>query len=277
MITRHWLYTAAFALGTLTSLNAQFTNSTPFSDQAVVGEYAPGGVPSPNNINRSATALDAGTFTGLVMDAFNSGLGGVVNWDAVGSQNGRNAIVGTFGDGLRFVANVDRNMQTTGSGGTFASTSGQRTMAMNSDGLGFTLTFGLTDANDLLLTNGMFIGQIGFVVASRTGAGYPLDVRVTTTFSDLSTEIVGTTINSEIRGEDDVFFGFTAPEGHSINSVQFEIFELGTLATDPVPFDGSRVAIDDLGFVAIPEPSTYAILLGLVVCGLAILRGRRRA
>lgn len=271
MIRKHTFSTAVFLAAGLLPLGAQFTNSNPFGDQNVVGEYAPGGVPTPNNINRSLTGLDADAFAILVADAFNAGLGGVVNWDAVGSQNNRNAVVGLFGTDLRFVANVDRNMQTTGSGGSFASTSGQRTMAMNSDGEGLTLTLGVTDSLDQHLP-GVLISHVGLVLASRTGSGYPLDVRVTAAYSDLSSESVGTTINSTTRGEDDVFVGFVAPDGHSVSTLAFEIFELGTLATTPVPFAGSRVAIDDLGFIVIPEPSVYAALLGLAVLGIVLRR-----
>lgn len=116
-----------------------------------------------------------------------------------------------------------------------------------------------------------FVGSITNFQADEAGdayAGYP-DLHAIVTFSDgvnsLTQMAVGITQN--LADGADYFFGFEAPSGYFVQNIT--AYAIGRNA---------RVfpKVDDFGFVAVPEPSTYALLFGLAGLGLVILRRRRK-
>lgn len=108
-------------------------------------------------------------------------------------------------------------------------------------------------------TPGEVVTHFGATFSNRQAGALLLDV--VATFSDSSTS----TFTSTAVVDDYGFFGFQAPAGLGITSVQ--INELGT---------GNWLAYDDISFVVgapVPEP-TGTSLLGLAACGI-LLRRRR--
>ena len=63
----------------------------------------------------------------------------------------------------------------------------------------------------------------------------------------------------------DHYFGFAGPDGYFLDHLQ--VYAIG---------NNSRVfiTIDELGFVQVPEPGTYALLLGLLALAAVALRRR---
>jgi len=131
-------------------------------------------------------------------------------------------------------------------------------------GNAFTLTF----------TGGKPIREVGVTALARNtysdGTAF-----VTATFSDNTIDarsILGTALND--AGDEDTFLHFLAPTGTSIASLTFN--GSGIIPLGPSPHLKQRILVDDLGFIAIPEPSTLMLLTtGLSTLGLIVYRRRR--
>ena len=102
------------------------------------------------------------------------------------------------------------------------------------------------------------LSEVGFTVLGRSAAR---SVTATVTYDDNSTGSIGAVAIPATGTATDTFFGFAAPTGRTIKS----------LRVDPGPSD--FIVIDDLGFVAVPEPTSLA-LAG--IAGLGLLTRRRR-
>lgn len=100
------------------------------------------------------------------------------------------------------------------------------------------------------------LSQIAFTAISRNAAR---TVTATVTYAEGGTAVLTDSLTGTALA-DDTFFGFIAPEGKTITSM---VIDAGT---------GNFFAIDDLAFIAIPEPSAGA----LAISGLAGLLLRRR-
>ncbi|MDY0166819.1 MAG: PEP-CTERM sorting domain-containing protein [Thermoguttaceae bacterium] len=227
----------------------------------VTGTYDENVVNS-NTVDKSAAGApnDVVTFTNDVLAAYNAGFGGVIDFDE-GSFGTTDLFRGVFDSGARYVDfHTSAVMQSVGRNGSFDPISGGRGTTSTSDRSSWELTVGpglgngAGGSNDRLRVN-----QIGLTVLSRDHSQYPIDVRATATYSDLSTESIianigrSTKIDSSqpFQDTDDTFFGFTAPAGTGINSIRLESFAPGT--TNP---RSTRIAMDDLGFITVPEPWT---------------------
>jgi hypothetical protein len=229
-------------------------------NQAVVSAFATGA----NAIEKDATANTAANFREAVAEAWTNGSGGVFNLPTtVGA--GTTVYRGSYGDGKRMHITTSVTMQniTSGTFTVLSAGNGTTSQANQSD---YTLTFGLVDTNSELPLLDETIKQVGLPILSRNAAGYPLDLRVTVTYSDASTEVVTATIASG-PGVDDTFFGFTAPGELGILSLRLQAFVPGT--ETPV---ADRIGWDDFGFVTgsatvvpLPQivnlmPAAYAIV-----------------
>ncbi|MEM6392723.1 MAG: PEP-CTERM sorting domain-containing protein [Planctomycetota bacterium] len=144
-------------------------------------------------------------------------------------------------------------MQSAASGGSFVPLT-TRAMLQTDDSTGWTATINSSTAP---------INQVGMTLLPRAHPTYPLDVVVTFTLSDLSTQTIDVDLGNSTGGG--TFIGFAADPGLSITSFSLDTFANGT--TTPV---STRVAIDQIGFIAIPEPASFVLLMmgaGLLTAG----------
>jgi len=249
---RVWFLAALFVCG---HCLAQTTYN-----QAVTNNFATGA----NAIEKSATPGTAENFRTAVATAWTNGGGGVFNLPT-GVAAGTTVYRGAYGEGKRMQITTSVTMQNITSG-TFTMLSpanGTTSQANQSD---YTLTFGLFNTNNGLPLLDETIKQIGLPILSRTAAGFPLDLRVTVTFSDGATQAVIAPIAAG-AGVDDTFFGFTAPGNLGISSLRLQSFVPGT--ETPV---ADRLGWDDFGFITGPAtvvplpqivnvlPAAYAIV-----------------
>lgn len=223
-----------------------------------------------NAVNTDATGTLA-TFTSAVATASANGLGGVIDFDTPSVTPSGTIHSAEFGtSGGNFLQFTTLGIQGVTSGGSFNPISKTNGIARNGDANNFAFTFGnFSDAATGGNVLDLDLTQVGFTVLSRTNASYPLDVRATVTYSDLSTSVVTSNIGNQ-KGLDDTFMSFTASSGLTISSINLESFQTGTTTSV-----NTRIAIDDLGFIAIPEPSSAILfLLGALTFGLIVRRRR---
>jgi len=244
----------------------------------LVGTYDPGS--DANDADRSATfgsgsvagitsanVLTLGTFQGLVSTAFTNGNGGVIDFEGVGDSltvTNSSTTFATSSFGGRTLS-FDNTTNTSSNQMTFgAANTASHRIAISGDNVtggvqnlnfeSFSLTGG--DPGDLLTHFGMTVLQ----------RNQPLNINVTATFSDDSTlTFTQFSLADSDNGPDnvdDTFFGFVAPDGLSIKSVELASSQF--------------TSYDDIGFIVtpVPEASTVA-LLGL--CGIALILRRRRS
>lgn len=228
-------------------------------DQATTGTYAAGTL---NPIAKDATTSpnDSATFISGVATAFAADSGGIFDLPGPGSIGTAVASYrGTYGinQAKRLTITTSTTMQNiTTSGTSFGILSPPNGTTSSTDTPGYTLTIGTpVDATSgAQLLEGVV--QIGFTVLSRNNALYPIDVRVTASFSDASTQIVTTNL-ARLSGGDNTFFGFTAPSGATITSVALAALNPTTGA--PV---STRIGWDDFGFITasmVPPPEVRSV------------------
>jgi hypothetical protein len=218
-------------------------------NQATVSAFATGA----NVIETDATTNSAASFRTNVANAWTNGTGGVMNFPTAISL-GTTLFRGTYGNGKRLHITSSAIMQNITSGTfTVLSTPNGTTTATAAPASAhqdYTLTFALFSTNTDLPLIDETVKQVGLPILSRTAAGYPLDLRVTCTFSDGSTQAVTSAIASG-AGVDDTFFWFVAPDGAGINSLRLQSFSPGT--STPI---ADRIGWDDCGFISGPATVT---------------------
>ncbi len=209
-----------------------------------------------NLVEKSATTAPnvTDTFSNLVKQAWTTNSGGVFDFPT-SVANSTTLYRGTYAGGAKrlHITSSSTMQNATAGGGTFTPISTPNLTTTFTNSADYTLTIGpIFDvaSSNLIVTEAVY--AIGFVVMSRTAVGFPLDLRVTVTFNDNSTESALATIGNP-RATDDTFYGFTAPENLSITQVRFQSFAVGT--TTPI---ADRIGFDDFGFVTraafIPPP-----------------------
>jgi hypothetical protein len=218
-----------------------------------------------DNVDASAAGSpnDVASFTTAVADAFDAGLGGVFNFDSTAAFD--NTFTANYDGGARQL-NFTTSTTTQGvtTSGSFAPISGLRGRTTSTNQSSWSIAF----------SGSQPIVQLGFTVLSRDNVS--LDVKATVTFSDSTTASLIDLISansaasaSDDLGDDNTFYGFTAPAGLSIDGLLLEGFEPGTSTA----VSGGRIAIDDLGFVVIPTPA--ALPAGLALIAMLAVRRRR--
>ena len=203
-----------------------------------------------NLIEKSATSLTATTFIPAVATAWTNGMGGVLNLSGV-VPNGTTSYRGNYGEAKRIEIASSTTMQNVGyNANSFSPMSLPNATTSSANLADYTLTLGLFDTNTEQPLEGEVIKQVGLVVLSRGTGGYPLDIRITATFSDETTEVATANVGRG-SGVDDTFFGFIAPDGAGIVSLRLQSFTPNT--EDPV---ADRICWDDFGFIAGAPTST---------------------
>lgn len=139
-------------------------------------------------------------------------------------------------------------------------------------------SLGQTTSFDLMFDAADQIGIIGFAGLNWNGnfqsqqheqyAGYPNMHAIATFTNGVDTETQMAVGLTSMNDGNDYFFGFEGSDGYYLERLQF--YAIG---------NNSRVfaSIDDLGFVQVPEPGTYAAVFGLIATGFVLLRRRRTA
>jgi hypothetical protein len=128
-----------------------------------------------------------------------------------------------------------------------------------------TWDFSFNAADMIVAVGTVYLGRDNFQWYSQGGADTRLFAQVT--FSDNSTATSEHLLLQQAAGLHDVFVGFEAPSGLYIT--EFHIWHRGN---NNRPFG----SIDDIGIIAIPEPSTYALWAGLMVMAGIVWQRRRR-
>jgi hypothetical protein len=221
-----------------------------------------------NAVDQSATTPTLGNvvlvplsqFKTDVAAAYVAGTGGVINFDDVTTgTSSQSDIFAKYGPGnSRTLTLTNPNYNPSPTAGA-----GYQVDMSSSTAIGATPISG----NFYLRSNGTTthafnfsspIGEVGFTVLSRSA---DRTVTATVTYDDGSNGSVGPFTVKAGDGTFDTFFGFAAPVGRTIKSLQ-----VGPGNTTDF------VVLDDVAFVTVPEPGTVAI--GVV--GALGLLGRRR-
>lgn len=248
------------ALFLVASLFAGLSATTGFAqyNQTNVNTLLLGGS---NPVEKSATIApnDLAAFSVAVSNAFNLDIGGVFNLPTTVAGNTTN-FSGTYGVSLtrRLQIRSSVNMQNVTGTGSFTPVSGVNATTSSADNTGYNLRLGPVTTIATGLDVAESVTQVGFVILSRTAAGYPLDVRATAFFSDGSTQAVTATLLSP-KSADDTFYGFTAPTNTSITNIFLQSFATGTVTAV-----SSRICFDDFGFItsssgALPLPQVLNV------------------
>ena len=202
-------------------------------------------------------ANDVAGFTTAVATAFAANSGGVVDFGtaAMSDISAINAAYGvgqakTLNLGLSVATtNSDKSLRIISSGPSFTAISSTTSLfaTAGSDQAvsGFTISIGS-------ITNGAigeYVSGAGLTVLSRNANGFATDVTVTANFSGGGNSVLTTSIGTgNPSTTTDSFYGFSAPTGQSITSL------VVSHAASSAPGD-TRVSIDDLGFITVPDPA----------------------
>lgn len=235
----------------------------------VVGVYDEATTTNSVDRNASGNSLASGNpndiagFTDLVATAFANNTGGVIHFDG-GTGNNQNQLDVTYGGGKTFAittnGNNSNNNFNIGPFSSMSEISGANGLLPSSTATNiFRFTFGT-------ISTGETISSAGFTLLSRDSFAQGVLVEW---FLNGSTTVVAASqpiAMAGAQGTDDTFFSYTAPEGSRISSFRISYDTGGAYGSD------ERLAIDDLSFITIPEPSSI-LLLGVAS---ASLLGRRK-
>ncbi|MCL5281475.1 MAG: discoidin domain-containing protein [Planctomycetes bacterium] len=212
-----------------------------------VGVYDPDDDPHHNQVDQSGTysshtgaagpenVIDLATFQALIGPAFQANAGGVVNMEnANGSLDGQD-IIARFGVGKTKTLTVSNISGIINTGSSVKNgrtpTSGTGRLA-KSDTANFVFAIGPLTGGKA----GEVVTHFGGTLLGRDDAN--LAPKVTATFSGGGTvTAVATMPGAGVGRNEDTFFGFVAPPGQSIVSVDFN------------PTGGPYTNLDDVGFI----------------------------
>ncbi|MCD8482455.1 MAG: PEP-CTERM sorting domain-containing protein [Verrucomicrobia bacterium] len=227
---------------------------------------------------RVSSSVLGGDFTTSVLDAFNNNRGGVANFDGAGESltftggvsAGNRMILGTDSALQLAFTLTDPDASAIPNGNQIVGAGGNSRLPIsgaNRLAIRYSMVFefeGIYDATGTTLIPDAGVTQFGITMLSRDNRAWTGDVIVT--FSDLSTQTISAFSVAQSVDTTETFIGFAAPSGLFINQVAF-------IRTTAGEYTGG---FDDFGVVVIPEPSTYAMILGLFVIGVAAVRRRLR-
>jgi hypothetical protein len=243
---------------------------------AIITTQAGGSIDPAGNVE-----IDSEATGSVTLAAFNSLSGKNIQANYTG-------ISGTTGNTIDG-ADIDVRIDHGGTGGSFAaSASGANPNSFNTASVGnayqwlgtngqqLTISFGTADAvTPSIFTNDRTVYAAGLAL-TQFGSAY---TNVTITYYDstdtvLSTQsFVGTAdFNADQSGGagSDWFTGYIASTGNYISYLTID------LTRTAAGSGSSDVALDAVTFVAVPEPSTYAIYAGFLAFGLVMWRRRFR-
>ncbi|MBN2181996.1 MAG: discoidin domain-containing protein [Sedimentisphaerales bacterium] len=202
------------------------------ADFDTVGVYDPTDEPHNNDVDQSGTfvsatgvagpdnVIDLETFQALIGPAFESDAGGVVNGEAPGTLNGEDILA-------HYGINKVKTLTITNNSGHIKSVGEGNLNRLPTSG---SSGFGKDNDSDTLFTIGNITGGApGEVVTYFALTVLDRDDRtitptVTAEFSDGSTVISTATMDgSQPPNDQDTFFGFVAPPGTGIVSVNFDL------------------------------------------------------
>lgn len=221
-----------------------------------------------NQVDQTASSPTSGTISLISLAQFKSdlatafplGLGGVIHFDDVSTITGQTEIVASYAGGLK-------TLTITGSGYQMDMSQLSTVNAQPISGSNYLRNTSTTGNQLYSFDTGL--SAVGVTVLARTGAR---TITATVTYDDNTTGVLGpftvATVTNPLASNagPDTFFGFSAPSGKLITSLQLSAGS------------NNYYVIDDLAFITpIPEPSSVC-LLGLAVIGAAggwIRRNRR--
>lgn len=213
----------------------------------------------------TVTHVSLATFKTDVSTAFTNNTGGVINFDDVTNNTSWDSISATYGASHASTLNITPDgVVDVGYQIAFIAAVGTPISGANylrdvppGGGTNPTQTFNFS----------IGLSELGYTVLARNASR---DVTATLTYSDASTGVFGpytvvTNTGSGDTSSPDTFFGFAAPSGLTITQL--------VISAPTSEF----FAIDDLAFVAVPEPSIFAMALGGfgILIGLQRIRSRR--
>jgi len=127
----------------------------------------------------------------------------------------------------------------------------------------WTVEFGTYDSDTGIFTAGVGVAAAGFTFSRNTAATIATTWKAE--FFDGETSLSLQTVNAGTAQNVSGLFGYIAPPGETITKI--------VLGGPGASYNDKNHFIDDFGFAAVPEPSTFA-LAGL---GIALLALRRRS
>lgn len=205
------------------------------------------GVGSGSNVSVTQFAAD-------VLSAFNSNMGGVVNFDGLALTTEKSFDV-TYGVSQVNTLTVTLTTLAGGSPSFNFQTGGDA----NSVPVSGTQYFGLSSGSDFGFTFSVPLVEWGLTALSRTQARTVNSLTIT--LDDASTYVFSAEAiaasTSGTNGPDDTFFGYAAPAGRTIVAVAIDA--------------SSAMRWDEMGFIVVPEPSSM-VLIAIGAIGLIIRR-----
>jgi len=255
---------ALLGIAILSSAEAAFVAVGTYDEQISQPNAVDSDAGSFSGSGTQLTVTGSGDFDDDVAAAFSQGLGGVIDFDS-GSLTDGTTIDVTYAAG-------SKNLQVTRTDGNYAlsvtaadGTNQQQGTAISGTevlaGFGYTgyelsLAVGpITDVGSGATLDEKVV-ELGFTILSRDRGGYPTDVTATANYSGGGQGLIGPETIDQANGMDDTFFGFRAPSGQYITSVDL---------TSTTGF----LHMDDLAFITVPEPCALTLVnsgcLGLLL------------
>ncbi|MGF1483365.1 MAG: PEP-CTERM sorting domain-containing protein [Opitutales bacterium] len=234
------LLTSAAALATATAYGQAVVDTVGVYDEQTDNTATVTAEAFSNNITLAQFQLD-------VASAFTSDTGGVWDFDTSWgpATNSFTINYGTSGtSSLSLLSSNNLGQNSTGNSGTVGISGDNHLGIANNSGATWTFGSGLT--------------HFGLTGISRTGVR---DVTLTFTLADASTVIFDEETIPDVSVEEGaVFFGYQASELNPITMV-----EIST---------SNFTRFEDFGFIAVPEPTTYAFLFGCLSLFVVAIRRR---
>lgn len=192
--------------------------------------------------------LSHATFSSAVAAAFADNSGGVLDYEGENKSTGTVSGI-AFGRDGHYTLGINQLFNTTGSAGR-TPTSGNKMASFGSATP--TITLGpIRDSSGSVITD-IGVTKVGFAVLSRDD--YAATFQATANFSDGGSSVASRLIGQSAGGQN-TFFGFKAPDGETVSSIDIVMTTQGG--------GDAYLALDDFGFVTgtteLREPTTHYV------------------